>query len=202
MVQIGHISTGELWNVNKKRLLRYMRKFLPFLAVKETDKCIDMGETNPKMEYIKNELRINVTQVSDIDFNFGTLDKYYGSADVVFALEVLEHVQNPLWFMREMKRCLKNNGSIYVTLPSNPKWLWVDGHYFEIPRKHFEKWIVEPLGLRIVRHKKITNRNIWRGLLIGYRPLMRVLRGHAHWKSLVREILYFKFDVYEIKRKD
>jgi len=202
MVQIGHISTGELWNVNKKRLLRYMRKFLPFLAVKETDKCIDMGEANPKMEYIKNELRINVTQVSDIDFNFGTLDKYYGSADVVFALEVLEHVQNPLWFMREMKRCLKNNGSIYVTLPSNPKWLWVDGHYFEIPRKHFEKWIVEPLGLRIVRHKKITNRNIWRGLLIGYRPLMRVLRGHAHWKSLVREILYFKFDVYEIKRKD
>jgi hypothetical protein len=76
----------------------------------------------------------------------------------------------------------------------------MDGHYFEIPRKHFEKWIVKPLGLRVVRYKRINFVHNWLGLLIGVRPLLRVIRGETHWKSLVRTVLYYKYDVYEIKK--
>lgn len=200
MAKIGHNTTDELWNIDYKRMHRFVDKIIPFLNVNHGDLCLDFGERNPKMEYIKERLNINVVQIEGFDFNFDRFIGYYNSSDVIFALEVVEHLQNPLWFMRELKKCLKKNGSIYVTIPCNPRWLWMDGHYNEIPKKHFEKWILKPLGLKIKRYKRINFVHDWKGLFLGTRPLMRVIRGQEHWKSLLRKVLYYKYDIYEIKK--
>jgi SAM-dependent methyltransferase len=162
--------------------------------------CLDMGEENPKMNYIKHKLKLHVLQIDYVDFNFDSLVKHRFRYDVIFALEVVEHLQNPLFFLNELKKCLAPGGKIYITIPCNPKWLWMDGHYNEIPKKHFEKWILKPLGLEIARYKRINFVHDWKGLFIGFRPLMRVIRGQEHWKSLLRKVLYYKYDLYEIKK--
>ena len=200
MEQPGSISNKELWNINMNRMHRYMGKFIPFLQIKKDSVCLDMGDANPKMEYLKEKLKMNVKQIYGLDFNFDSLNGFYDSYDVVFALEVLEHLQNPLWFMNELKKCIKKGGSIYLTIPCNPRWLWMEGHYNEISKKYLNKWILKPIELRIVRYKRIYFVHNWSGLFIGVRPLLRVLRGEAHWKSLLRTVLYFKYDLYEIKK--
>lgn len=196
----GQIKSKELWNINYKRMQRFTDKIIPLFDISKDSKCLDIGEINPKMEYIKSKLSLLVDQAKGVDFNFASYGlNYY---DVVFALEVIEHLQNPLFFMNELKKCLKENGSIYVTMPCNPRWLWVGGHYFEIPPNHFNKWIVEPLGLKITKYKRIYHISDLKGIFIGFRPLMRVLRGDEHWKTLIRKFLYFKYDFYEIKKAD
>lgn len=195
MVQIGHNTTDELWNIDFKRMRRFMDKVIPFIEVTPKMECTDMGEVNPKMEYLKEQLGIDVRQVTDIDFNF---DRFYGKCDVIFALEVVEHLQNPLFFMMNLRDKLNPNGSIYVTIPCNPRWLWMDGHYNEIPRKHFEKWILKPLGLKVVRYKRINFVHNWK--FTGVRPIIRMINGQESWKTMFRNILYFKYDLYEIKR--
>ena len=42
-----------------------------------------------------------------------------GTIDFAFALEVIEHVENPRHFFREMKRVVKPGGHIFITTPNN-----------------------------------------------------------------------------------
>ena len=191
------MSDSEIWNINIDKLKKYLKKLIPFFEIDKTAVCADMGDRNPKMELIKDELGISVEQISGIDFNF---DKVLGRYDVIFALQVIEHLQNPLWFMLQLKNAITDDGKIYVSIPCNPKWLWIDSHYNEISKKFFEKWIVKPLGLRISKYKRINQvRNIW-GIFFGVRPILRVLRGEKSWKSLFWTFLYYRYDIYEIKK--
>lgn len=42
-----------------------------------------------------------------------------GGVDCVFAVEVIEHLTNPRYFIREAHRCLKPGGTMLVTTPCN-----------------------------------------------------------------------------------
>ena len=191
------MDNDEIWNINMHRLMRYMRKLLPFFDIKQDELCADMGDKSPKMEIIKDKLGINVEQICDIDFNF---DEVKGSYDTIFALQVVEHLQNPLWFMLQLKNALKDDGKLYVSLPCNPKWLWIDSHYNEISKKYFEKWILKPIGLRITKYKRINFVHNWKGIFFGVRPILRVIRGEKDWQSLFRTFLYYRYDIYEIRK--
>jgi 2-polyprenyl-3-methyl-5-hydroxy-6-metoxy-1,4-benzoquinol methylase len=199
-VKPGYLTKDELWDVNISRMQRFQDKhIIPFLKINPESCCLDIGERNPKMDYIKKKMGIHVNQYIAKDLNFNRI--YTGSQyDVIFLFDVIEHLANPLWCMKELNGILKDDGSIYITMPVNARWLWVDGHYFEIPKKHFEKWIIAPLGMRIVRYKTMRVVNDWRSLFVGIRPLMRVLRGEKHWKTLVRPFLYTKYLIFEIKK--
>ena len=45
------------------------------------------------------------------------------SVDMAFAVEVIEHVENPRHFLREFARILKPGGFGYVSTPNNHSWL-------------------------------------------------------------------------------
>lgn len=54
--------------------------------------------------------------------------------DVIAAIEVIEHLENPRAVMRELFRMLRPGGTVVVTTPNNESWrsfiaLWVRGHY-------------------------------------------------------------------------
>lgn len=42
-----------------------------------------------------------------------------GSVDWVFAVEVIEHLANPRYFMKEARRCLRPGGRLLITTPCN-----------------------------------------------------------------------------------
>ncbi|HEX6183910.1 MAG TPA: class I SAM-dependent methyltransferase [Pyrinomonadaceae bacterium] len=54
-----------------------------------------------------------------LDVSSSPLPCESGSADWVFALEVVEHLANPRHFVREAHRCLKAGGRMLITTPCN-----------------------------------------------------------------------------------
>ena len=193
---IGRINTDDLWNYDRGKMIRHAEKIIKYFDCPINSKCLDMGERNPKMEYIKNSIHAISVDQSNGDFNWTNYIDFYGKYDFVFALDVIEHTQNALRFMDEIKKCIKLHGIIYITMPSNPKFLWPETHYFEIPPKHFDKWILNPLGLSITKFKKFY---FFHGGF-GFRPLLKVLRGENSWKSFLTTLIPRKYCFYEIKK--
>jgi 2-polyprenyl-3-methyl-5-hydroxy-6-metoxy-1,4-benzoquinol methylase len=54
----------------------------------------------------------------EVDLNSGTIPLASECADVVVAIETIEHVENPRGFMRALKRLVKPGGLIVVTTPN------------------------------------------------------------------------------------
>lgn len=200
----GYETTESLWGPNR----RYLKKFcdlhiIPFMrqgGIEKGDLCVDIGERNPRIEYIKDVMKIKVKTIDKEDFNWDKIDE--SNLKIILALEMFEHVQNPLFFMKELKESLIDNGSIYVLLPCNPRWLWHERHFFEMDRKHFETWVLNPLNLKIVRYKKIWHVASWRTYLIGFRPLWRVLSGDVSFRTFLRSLFYVQWWICEIKKDD
>jgi 2-polyprenyl-3-methyl-5-hydroxy-6-metoxy-1,4-benzoquinol methylase len=58
-----------------------------------------------------------------LDLDSGEPPLADGSADVVTAIEVIEHLENPRAFMRKLVRLAKPGGWIIVTTPNQLSWL-------------------------------------------------------------------------------
>lgn len=194
----GYTNVEELFHKDLNTTFRLAQKLVKFINVPKDSECADISIPNPKMEFVKTLTGISVDQIYVEDFNFDKLwseQKY----DVIFCLEVLEHVQNPLFLMQQIKNLLKSGGTIYLSMPSNPVFLRYDYHFYEMKRDFFEKWILKPLNLKIVRHKKFNFVNDYKTMLIGFRPLLRI------FKTGIKPILWGFIQInnfYEIKQED
>ena len=136
-------------------------------------KTADMGCANAKSAYVKKyySFYIDMEQV-EFDFNFGTgTRKKY---DTIYCFEVIEHLQNSLHFMRTVKRMLKPGGTIYLSTPSRPKFLWTKHHFIEMNKQHLTKWILNPLGLKITKSRRIRIGQPWYFYFTGIRPFLRL----------------------------
>jgi len=139
----------------------------------------DMGCLNAKSIYLGNFYNTVIEQI-DADFNFWTPPQGYINAfDVVLCLEILEHLQNPLLFMQGVKEILKPGGIIFMSTPARPRLLWTEHHFFEMNKKHLEKWILNPLKLKIVDYKQLRIGQPWYFYLSGVRPFLRIFFNHT-----------------------
>lgn len=172
----GYNSDAQLYTVPRVTMERIVGKFLRYIKFDTSLLYADIGNVNPKMELIKELTGIQVEQIAVDDFNFDELPKRK-LYDVIFCLEVLEHLQNPLFLMRELRSILKDDGVIYLTMPSNPLWLKYDYHYNELRKKDLVKWILNPMSLRLIRHEKYNFMRNWRAALIGIRPVIRGIKN-------------------------
>ena len=61
----GYETNEHLWSGNPKFIKKFVdKKIIPFLNIKNEDVCLDLGEPNPRMEYIKRrygELQFAIT---------------------------------------------------------------------------------------------------------------------------------------------
>ena len=182
----GYNAVGELFNVNMDNVQRMVDRLLQFIKKEHLYPALsfaDIGLENPKMNFIKDWIGIKADQVVVDDFNFDPLPKKK-KYDVIFCFEIIEHLQNPLFFMRELKSILKDSGVIYITTPSNPKWLKYEYHFYEMPKKILERWIFTPLDLRIARHWKFNFMNDWRAMFFGVRPIIRSIRNGFDFRPI------------------
>jgi 2-polyprenyl-3-methyl-5-hydroxy-6-metoxy-1,4-benzoquinol methylase len=102
-----------------RRLLALQR----FDAVSATDIMRIPADLSGKVDWIEQDLNVPLPGRDD-------------TFDVVVAPEVIEHLENPRFMMREIFRILRPGGAAIVTTPNNESWrsliaLLVRGHFTE-----------------------------------------------------------------------
>lgn len=197
----GYNAVGELFSVKMINVQRMVDRLLKFIKSEHLIKSFsyaDIGLENPKMNFIKERTDIKVDQIVVEDFNFDLLPKKK-KYDVIFCFEIIEHLQNPLFFIRELKSILKDNGVIYLTTPSNPKWLKYEYHFNEMNREILERWIFTPEDLKIERHWKFNFMNDWRAMFFGIRPIIRAIRNGFDFRPIFWGFVQIN-NFYEIRK--
>lgn len=136
-------------------------------------KTADVGCNNAKRGYLSSIFNYNIHELNCEDFNF---PEFKGKYTTILCFEVLEHLQNPLLFMKKLSECLDHDGTIYLSMPGRIRFMWSKHHFFEMDKQHFNKWILKPLDLRILRSKKVRIKSkITIKSFIGIRPIIRLM---------------------------
>jgi hypothetical protein len=107
------------------------------------------------------------------------------TVDVVLMMEVLEHLLNPLLFLRKLKERATFT-SMVVTFPSRPSWLWTPIHFHEMRRDRFE-YLCKLAGYEIIAWKTGRVPEKWYNKFRGIRPFFRYFVNH-HYMALIKPL--------------
>lgn len=100
----------------------------------------ELNENAKKIALSKNK------EIKIIDNRLLILDKY----DVVTMWHVLEHINDPLNFLDNIKKNLHNNSTLFIEVPNNNSW------NFRIFKKNYN-WISVPEHLFFYNEKSLIN---------------------------------------------
>ncbi|MBD2766433.1 methyltransferase domain-containing protein [Hymenobacter sp. BT664] len=141
--------------------------------------------------------------------------------DVVLAFQVLEHIANPLHFVKEMVRVLAVGGKLIICVPNADSFYKYGGNVLDMPPHHQTRWSLEtfkkfealfPLKLTKVAYEplnhwhteswlnenmKFYRNNKWYGNLLFNRVSVRVLRKilNSRMRSIFRgHTIYVSFE--------
>ncbi len=145
-------------------------------------KFADIGVRNKKVEIIERELRVTFTQLIADDFNFDRpkAENNEIKFDVITCFEIIEHLQNPLFFMKQLSDMLQPGGIIYLSTPSRPKMFWPDFHFNEMNEKHLNKWIFSQAGLEISNKGRLRIHMPSWMYFTGIRPFLRLFINYTN----------------------
>ncbi len=124
---------------------RHYDKIVPFFKGKLNGRILDIGERNPLTILLGNLYSVNITNTT------GDLDEceFTGfSYDTIICSHVIEHLFNPLFFLKEVKKVM--NGKLYVITPIKPYWITMARcHFHEMDHRNFTR-LIDRAGLHIV----------------------------------------------------
>ena len=107
----------------------------------------------------------------DLDCEFDAKGKY----DNIFCFEVLEHLFNPLFCLENIKKHLRSNGKIFISIPKRmPHFLCGKNHFHEFDKHRF-RYMIEYAGLKIIKQDVFNSRYDWSFYFTGIRPILRLL---------------------------
>jgi SAM-dependent methyltransferase len=162
-------------------LLRRYDKTIAFITTTvpigtlQQSTILDSGEPNPFTYWLERNHKIRVSNTPpDLDFDYCHRETHVAqSFDYVFALEILEHLMNPLAFLEYLVARLKPDGRIFLSTPFvRPRFLWSKYHVTEYFPDKIEEMAAKS-GLSILRYKRANVYPFTAGLL-GIRPLFRL----------------------------
>lgn len=169
----GYCLDAEIHHVDS-RLFRQMAEFInPQYMLREPMRIADVGSYNAKSDHMRRTFGVGIVQIENRDFNFRR-PILHMKFDTILCFEVLEHLQNPLLFLRSLIKELEPDGVLYLSTPHRPKLLWTSRHFIEYSPRRLKKWILEPLDLTIVRKKHLHINHHWSFYLKGIRPMLRL----------------------------
>ena len=137
------------------------------------DVCDEMGLYSEGCDI--NEKAVNYANKNKNRTRLGTIDSYYGdsSFDIIFALNLIEHIPHPKKFIEECRRVLKPGGLLILETPIQESLFHVfarigdiltgfrmnnygvntNGHIYKFCGRTFDK--ISELGFNIVHKEKI-----------------------------------------------
>lgn len=163
------LSTDDLWPEKlPSSFLNRVSDTIDF--IKPEGGVADCGEDNPMKHYIESYFNITIDSLN-WDFNHGQIRSV--QYDTILCFEVLEHLMNPLLFLKEISDMLLPGGKIYLSTPYLwPQILKGGHHYHEIPTDRL-MWLFEEAGLKVVRSGRVSIAGSLIYHLKGIRPLLR-----------------------------
>lgn len=164
------VGKCDPWILDK----RLAKKTSDYINIRGT--WADIGEDNAKVRFISTLKNKRYTSITG-DFNyvrFTNNGRYAGKYDTITCLEVLEHLQNPLFFLENIKSLMHKDSVLYLSTPGRMKLLWTDKHFREYTQKELIKWLLSPLDLEVAKTKKIRINHNWKFYFTGIRPFLRL----------------------------
>jgi SAM-dependent methyltransferase len=151
-------------------------------------KALDLGEENPFTPLLKERYRnleiLNTPEGLDFDTDgLPFLDKAF---DIIFSFEVIEHLMNPLWNLRECSRILRDEGIIYLTTPKGgfpSRLMWHEHHFHEMDRERLQV-LFRAAGLSSHRFERFNKGAFYWWHMGIFRPTLRLLFGGWYYIEL------------------
>ena len=104
---------------------------------------VDFDESVIKVA--KNYFGLKNVFVADLNSFFDVNVAEFPKFDIITFFEVLEHLDNPLYFIEGVIRMLKPNGKLVMSVPSRER-LFADNYYWDFPPSHLSRWNKEAVS--------------------------------------------------------
>jgi 2-polyprenyl-3-methyl-5-hydroxy-6-metoxy-1,4-benzoquinol methylase len=106
--------------------------------------------------------------------------------DIIFSLEVIEHLENPRFFFRQLYRSLKKGGEILISTPNNESFtsllsLFLKGNYSAFVGKCYPAHITPVLSMDAMRMAQEVR---FHDIQIAWSDRGRIPGISQHWQSL------------------
>ena len=150
-------------------------KTLSFIDKFHANLGLDIGDRTPFTDQLEAHYHCLFANTT-IDLDEGKLT---GEYDVITALEIIEHLFNPLHLLKEISSVLKESGKLYLSTPKGkPHFLWSKDHFHEMNEKSLMS-LINRAGFKVIRKDEIRIQPVsfyFRGI----RPLFRLIY-ERHW---------------------
>ncbi len=162
---------------------KFIEDYLRIDLTKGMD-VLDIGEKNETGVFLANKLELKYYYTEgDLDnvWEVSKKQKY----SIVFCLEVIEHLMNPLYFLENLKKYINENTNILISYPHRKiDILWGLSHFNEYRNEAF-KTLISKAGYRVTAHSEynLMHEKGWRFYLTGFRPLLRLIVVLLGWSK-------------------
>ena len=150
-------------------------KTLSFVDKFHADFGLDIGDRTPLTDQLEAHYNCPFSNTT-IDLDEEGLT---GEYDVVTAMEVIEHLFNPLHLLKEISGVLKEGGKLYLSTPkAKPHFLWSKDHFHEMNEQSLMS-LINRAGFKMIRKDEIRIQPL-SFYFSGIRPLFRLIY-ERHW---------------------
>jgi SAM-dependent methyltransferase len=150
-------------------------KTLSFIDKFHANLGLDIGDRTPFTDQLEAHYHCPFSNTT-IDLDEGKLT---GEYDVITALEIIEHLFNPLHLLKEISGVLKEGGKLYLSTPKGkPHFLWSKDHFHEMNEKSLMS-LIHRAGFKLLRKDEIRIQPL-SFYCRGIRPLLRLIY-ERHW---------------------
>lgn len=178
MARIGYDLLGTL--------RKYVKKPLKDCDVLDIG-CWDGRVSLPLLPYIKSLTGVDIRRSPDfrgknVMFVKSSIFEYIRERgnkkekfDIIICSEVIEHIGDQDAFMDNIRRCLNDNGIVYLT--TNNKYWWKEGHY-GLPFLTFLPKSAQKAYIRLFKKERVCGYEVTE--LFSYRRLKSIFRKHGY----------------------